>query len=231
MVDRLEHFEEQEIRFLDETIKIQGRALRKTLPVGFQPDNWSVICGRGKEVFSHIGNKRLRILVDANLNKYSSTKSKMQKTLIVSSIVDAVRSASKIGGFVKQDPNTKIWEEVGDDVAREKVGQLLRESMTKKNPNKLQQRKEQRKAKVLKKKGMKREASSGSSASASSVSTTETSVITSASGRNLTSLSEVTNHSVVSSLENPADSIDFDPLPIEDANGTSFVFSFEDFQF
>ena len=101
MVDRIEgNFQEQEIRFQDDvTITIQGRVSRKKLDASFNPkeDPWAVICGRGKDSFNHTGNKRLRVLVQANLEKYASTKSKIAKTLIVSSIVDAVRNASPQG--------------------------------------------------------------------------------------------------------------------------------------
>lgn len=59
-----------------------------------------------------VGNRRLRVLVDANLDRYSACKSKFEKTLVVSSIIDTVRESSKIAGFVKQDPVTKDWTEV-----------------------------------------------------------------------------------------------------------------------
>ncbi|CAB9502990.1 Nitrilase family, member 2 [Seminavis robusta] len=130
MVDR-GNFKQQQICFLDESIVIQAKMDSKNLPPSFKPDNWSVICGRGKECYGHVGNKRLKVLVNASLERYSATKSKMEKTLIVTSIVDSVREASPSGGFVKQDPKTKSWYEVGDAVAREKVGQLLREALSK----------------------------------------------------------------------------------------------------
>lgn len=69
----------------------------------------------------------------------------MEKSVIVMSIVDAVREASGIRGigFVKQDRKTKQWVDVGDDAAREKVGQILRELMVRKDPAKAIKRKEQ----------------------------------------------------------------------------------------
>jgi hypothetical protein len=81
--------------------------------------------------------------------------------------VDAIRSASKAGGFVKQNPKTKDWVEVGDDLAREKVGQLLREAMVRRNPAKLNERKRRRWSKALKKSGEHHERAQSSSKSMS----------------------------------------------------------------
>jgi hypothetical protein len=52
--------------------------------------------------------------------KYKAAKSKLDKTTIVMGIVDSVREASGVGGFVRQNPDTKRWFEVGDHIAREK---------------------------------------------------------------------------------------------------------------
>jgi hypothetical protein len=139
-----------------------ARGNRKFLPEDWVPDNWSVLCGRGKECFHHgtcsgrcfrclvvciasllfsaysrplncslsqkktVGNRRFRILCEINLKKYVSAYTKMQKSLIVMGIVDAVREGSLSirglqGGFIKRDPETNRWYEVGDAVAREKV--------------------------------------------------------------------------------------------------------------
>ena len=75
----------------------------------------SVICGRGRECYNHFGNRRLRVLVDMNLEQYIQAKTKLDKTLIVSSIVDTIRGASKTGGFVRQCPDTNEWHEVRKD--------------------------------------------------------------------------------------------------------------------
>ena len=100
------------------------------------------------------------------------------------SIVDTVREASVIGGFVKkvltsfllslafcdlsrwlfrthtfsfayffywvtlQDSSSQRWHEVSDAIAREKVGQQIRETLAKINPTKCEARKMQRKSKA-----------------------------------------------------------------------------------
>jgi hypothetical protein len=91
------------------------------MPEGFVPGAMDVVCARGKDAFNHPGNRHLRVLIAAHLEAYKKADSKIQKSLIVSSIVDSVRQASPAGGFVKK--GDRSWFEVGDHNAREKVGQ------------------------------------------------------------------------------------------------------------
>ena len=103
----------------------------RTLPPDFSPSNYDVIClGRGKSAASHPGNRRFQITIQLYLDRYASCRSKIEKSLIVSEIVDTVRENSQMGGFVKRDRKTGAWFEVGDSVAREKVGQALRDSLS-----------------------------------------------------------------------------------------------------
>ena len=53
----------------------------------------------------------------------------MEKSGIVSVIIRTVRSRSPVGGFVKLDSTTGQWQEVGDHLAREKVGQTIRDAL------------------------------------------------------------------------------------------------------
>lgn len=75
------------------------------------------------------GNQRFRSLCELRKERYSAAKSKIEKSLIVMEIVDAIREGSQCGGFVKKDPKASRWYEVGDAVAREKVGQQLRDCL------------------------------------------------------------------------------------------------------
>ena len=57
------------------------------------------------------------------METYSNANSdRLQKTHIVSQIVNYVRESSPGGGFVKETENGQ-WFEVGDTASREKVGQ------------------------------------------------------------------------------------------------------------
>ena len=86
-----------------------------------EPGPLDVICARGSHARHHSGNKRLRAIIDSNLEEYGKASTKLEKTSIVSSIVDDVREASPEGGFVRCERGQ--WYEVGDHLAREKIGQ------------------------------------------------------------------------------------------------------------
>eukprot|EP00522_Entomoneis_paludosa_P013679 CAMPEP_0172442152 /NCGR_PEP_ID=MMETSP1065-20121228/2626_1 /TAXON_ID=265537 /ORGANISM="Amphiprora paludosa, Strain CCMP125" /LENGTH=465 /DNA_ID=CAMNT_0013191895 /DNA_START=87 /DNA_END=1484 /DNA_ORIENTATION=- len=92
------------------------------------PGPTDVICARGKKALEHAGNKRFRAMVSGNMDTYSKAKTKLEKSLIVSHIIDQVRQASPPGGFLREDEDAPgVWFEVGDAVAREKIGQGFRD--------------------------------------------------------------------------------------------------------
>jgi hypothetical protein len=88
----------------------------------FLPGPNDVICGRGKDVLQHSGNLQYRELINASLRSYNTTKSRLEKTLLVSAIIKQVEdSCGEGGGFVKKVNG--IWYKVSDKYAREKTGQ------------------------------------------------------------------------------------------------------------
>jgi len=99
------------------------------LPDDFVPTPYTVIVGRGRETKTAIGNKRLRVLAVANIEKYASAKVRSVKSGIVSMIVGMIHD-SPGGMFVKQDRVTGRWSKVDDSVAREKVGYIFRDLLS-----------------------------------------------------------------------------------------------------
>lgn len=130
MVDRGSLDLNKNLTYIHESIREQAPVDRVTwLAPDFEPSPYDVICGRGKIAFNHAGNHRFRVTIDIYLQRYSKAKTKLEKSIIVMSIVDIFRQNSPTGGFVKRDTSTGRWFEVGDAVAREKVGQALREAL------------------------------------------------------------------------------------------------------
>ena len=89
--------------------------------------------GRGGAVNSHTGNIRYRQLVNVMKTEYlSPSTGKNQKTCIAARIVWMVRNSNDgsqpPGRFLKQDPESKLWYEIGDKAAFRKTGQALREN-------------------------------------------------------------------------------------------------------
>jgi hypothetical protein len=93
----------------------------RPLPPDFLPGEFDVICGRGKSARDHQGNQLFRVAVEFAIDRYSEASTKIEKSLVVSKIVESIREKSPDGGFVKKESGR--WFEVGDHMAREKVGQ------------------------------------------------------------------------------------------------------------
>jgi hypothetical protein len=106
----------------------------KPLDSSYQPGSYDVICGRGKGSYNRPGNKHFRALVATYIPEYQRARSKVDKSAILNSIVDKVRSlvnpeTGEPAQFVKHTKSTG-WVQIGDDHAREKVGHAIREAVT-----------------------------------------------------------------------------------------------------
>jgi len=116
------------------------------LPEGFVPAQHDVICARGKTAFGHPGNRRFRVLLSLQLDKYANATSKIEKSVIVTSIVDAIRESSHSkggGGFVREEGSR--WYAVNEHLAREKVGQGFRDLLHEKYKSSTKAKKRRRK--------------------------------------------------------------------------------------
>jgi hypothetical protein len=87
-----------------------------------------VLCGRGGATNSHSGNRAFRLLVKQFEEQYLRTK-KAEKPSVASKVVDLVRERG--GRLLRRwDTSEKgnvLWVDIGDDRAREKTCQALRE--------------------------------------------------------------------------------------------------------
>jgi hypothetical protein len=95
------------------------------LPEDFVPNNYCVLCGKGKEYFDFVGNRRFRTIVAMFLDRYNNTKDKVGKTAIVTDVIRIVHSAGGI--FCRYEQG--VWWQVAEGTAREKVGALFRDSL------------------------------------------------------------------------------------------------------
>ena len=70
------------------------------LPSTFEPGPCDVICGRNRlEAYRSSGNRRFRLLILCSLQHYQAVTTKTEKSLVVASIMDIIRSNG--GRFVK----------------------------------------------------------------------------------------------------------------------------------
>jgi hypothetical protein len=101
------------------------------LSMTFIPGQYDVICARGKIAKNHSGNKFYREIIKNVIPQYSEANTKIGKTIIVSAILDEIRtrSSSFDGRFIRKNSDGHYYE-VSDHFAREKIGQSLRDSLS-----------------------------------------------------------------------------------------------------
>ena len=93
-----------------------------------EPSPNDVLCGRGGSINSHPGNERFRTLVEKRKRVYLTARFKREKRLIASSIVSEIRGLDPPGRFLQQDKKSGLWKDIGDEKARDKTSQALREN-------------------------------------------------------------------------------------------------------
>lgn len=103
------------------------------------PDKLDILCGRDKESYSHVGNKQFRVIVATNRERYQSCTSRDEKTRITTEIIKSIRDSG--GRFLRKNESSKLYEDVGDEYAHEKVSHALRSA---KDPKKKQPRKKRK---------------------------------------------------------------------------------------
>jgi len=85
-----------------------------------------IICGNGKTYRKTPGNEMYHILVRTFVDEYARQASRIGKTLITKSIVEAIRMAQPPGRFLKKEKDGFFYE-IGDSKAWVKTAQLLRD--------------------------------------------------------------------------------------------------------
>lgn len=98
-----------------------SKKAKKVLPSDFEPNEYTVILGRGACADSD-GNRKLKLLVQTYLQQYLDAPDKLGKSLIVTRVLEVVREASPRAAFVKYEKGH--WVDVGERTSREK-GKLL----------------------------------------------------------------------------------------------------------
>lgn len=105
----------------------------RPLETEFVPGENDVVCGRGKGSYNRIGNKKFRELVTSYIPAYLKARTKFDKSTILHEIIDKVRAkhnpdTGRPANFVKFHKKTG-WTEIGEGLAREKVGHAMREAI------------------------------------------------------------------------------------------------------
>ena len=99
------------------------------LPDDFKPRDKDILCGRGRGIFGHVGNRRFKKLIEAYANDYITAKNKVDKGVVVASLVDSIRGEGIL--FVKKDAKAQCWYDIGEYQARDKTSHAIRDYMSK----------------------------------------------------------------------------------------------------
>ena len=86
---------------------------------------YDIMCGRHKEAFNNIGNRRFRITVSMFLQRYHSAHSRLGKSQVIHEIMGIVHATG--GRFVKYNDKTKSWKALDKKACYEKTGHALRD--------------------------------------------------------------------------------------------------------
>lgn len=87
-------------------------------------NDYDVLSGRGGGTNVHPGNRNFRDLINLHRRAYLKAR-KNDKPAISRAIVRSIRENN--GRFLKKDEKANMWYEIGDDAAREKTSQALRQ--------------------------------------------------------------------------------------------------------
>lgn len=124
---------------------------------------YDVMCGRHKEAFNNIGNRRFRVTISLSLDRYLSAKTKADKGKEILHIIGIVHQNG--GKFIKWDKQ-RGWIELAEKQAREKCGHALRDmaaarDLTKSTKAQSHQRSRRGKARTAFKQSMRKKNASG----------------------------------------------------------------------
>ena len=106
----------------------QNVALRESdtyMPPGYIPGEKDVLCGRGRTNAKHPGNKKFMQVIRSNLKLYTDAPSRMQKSVVVSSVVHFLLDAGL--RFLKFDRNCDRYVELCSERTHDKVGHAIRD--------------------------------------------------------------------------------------------------------
>ena len=94
-----------------------------------------VLCGRGGATNSNSGNRNFRSVVRDHQERYLNAKKK-DKPAVSELVLNMIRNRDPPGRFLKKDPLSGGWYDIGDVRAKEKASQALREGAPKKRREK-----------------------------------------------------------------------------------------------
>ncbi|KAL3927900.1 MAG: hypothetical protein SGBAC_012886 [Bacillariaceae sp.] len=94
------------------------------------PRPYDILCGRKRSSYNNIGNRRFRITISMNVEKYNSMRSRHERSKFIANLAQTMRY--EVGfRFLKKKTQGKVGVgELSDDEIRAKIGHALRDLST-----------------------------------------------------------------------------------------------------
>merc|ERR1712025_199766 len=103
-----------------------------------EPGPYDIVCGRNSGAYNYIGNRRFRVTIEMNLQRYIDSPTREDKTNVIKSIVWMLHeqvgarflkkeTSKKSSGSGSRRRGTPRYTVMTDKQAREKVGHALRD--------------------------------------------------------------------------------------------------------
>ena len=92
---------------------------------------FDVLCGRDKQSYHNIGNRRFRIMINMNLQKYIRCETRTERTRMIQALTDELQQSCGQFRFLKRIKDTNksdIFVELNPKQSREKIAHALRDA-------------------------------------------------------------------------------------------------------
>lgn len=87
--------------------------------------SFDILCGRDKQTYNHIANRRFRFVTAVNVERYKNLTTRRDKSMMVQSVYSQIIKAG--GRFLVKRPHDQYYIPVSEVVAREKISHSLRD--------------------------------------------------------------------------------------------------------
>ncbi|KAL3938627.1 MAG: hypothetical protein SGBAC_006504 [Bacillariaceae sp.] len=124
--------------------KANHGSIENDTPLVGLPTDADIVCGRGRGIWTHPGNLRLKLLIECNLQAYSQAVRRREKSLIINHVLDTMILTG--ARFVKKERS--VWYVIDEKEAREKTAHAIRDFLKRRrqcqDPNKTKPKKRER---------------------------------------------------------------------------------------
>ena len=94
------------------------------------PRPYDILCGRNRNSFNNIGNRRFRITINMNVEKYNALRSRHERSKFIASLAHTMRYEVGFRFLKKKSGKTSETIDLSDDEVRAKIGHALRDLST-----------------------------------------------------------------------------------------------------